>query len=242
MTAARKRPGGSRRAAAPPPIRRDLLTEPVEDYLKAIYELELQGDAAATNDIASRLSIAPPSVSGMVRRLAAEGLLTHEPYRGVRLTAAGRRAALGTIRRHRVIETYLARVLGYPWDRVHAEAERLEHAASEELVDRMAAALGEPARDPHGAPIPTREGAVDERRLRSLADLSAGACARVVSVRDDDDRLLRYLAELGIRPGSVVAIEERAPFEGPVVLSVEGVRQVVGAAVLREVGVEDAIG
>ena len=122
MTAARKRHGGAHRPASSV-AKRDLLTAPVEDYLKVIYELELHGDAAATNDIAARLSIAPPSVSGMVRRLAGQGLLSHEPYRGVRLTAAGRRAALGTIRRHRVIETYLARVLGYPWDGVHAEAE-----------------------------------------------------------------------------------------------------------------------
>lgn len=235
MSAARKR--STARAAAPPPPR-EPLTAPVEDYLKAIYELELQGDSAATNDIASRLSIAPPSVSGMVRRLAEQGLLTHEPYRGVRLTVTGRRAALLTIRRHRVIETYLARVLGYPWDRVHAEADRLEHAASEELVNRMAAALGEPARDPHGAPIPTREGAVDETRHRPLSELPVGEKARIAGVRDDDERMLRYLAELGIRPGVTVTVQERAPFEGPVVLTVDGVRQVVGAKVLANVGVE----
>ena len=237
MTPARKRQGPAP-AAAPPSVKRDLLTEPVENYLKVIYELELHGSAAATNDIAARLSIAPPSVSGMVRRLAEQGLLFHEPYRGVRLTTAGRRAALGTIRRHRDIETYLARVLGYPWDRVHAEAERLEHAASEELVDRMAAALGEPARDPHGAPIPTREGAVDETLHRSLSEVPAGETARIASVRNDDDHMLRYLAELGLRPGVVVIIQERAPFDGPVLMTVDGVRQTVGAKVLANIGVE----
>jgi DtxR family transcriptional regulator, Mn-dependent transcriptional regulator len=214
------------------------LSAPVEDYLKAIYELELHGDAAATNDIAARLSIAPPSVSGMVRKLKEQGLVTHAPYRGVRLTAEGRRAALGTIRRHRVIETYLATVLGYPWDRVHAEAERLEHAASEELVDRMAAALGEPSRDPHGAPIPTREGSVADEPRRSLAELEPGETAHVVSVQDDDDRMLRYLDELGLRPGARVTVRERAPFEGPIELVVDGVRQIVGARVLATIGVD----
>ncbi|HVL62504.1 MAG TPA: metal-dependent transcriptional regulator, partial [Microbacterium sp.] len=138
------------------------LSAPVEDYLKAIYDLERSGSAAGTNELAARLGIAPASVSGMVRRLADQGLITHERYRGVRLTDEGRRAALRTIRRHRIIEAYLTQALGYAWDLVHDEAERLEHACSDELVDRMAAAIGEPLHDPHGDPIPTREGTVDE--------------------------------------------------------------------------------
>jgi DtxR family Mn-dependent transcriptional regulator len=132
------------------------ITGPVEDYLKVIFELETAGGVAGTNEIAAALDIAPASVSGMVRRLAEHGLIAHERYRGVRLTKSGRRAALRTIRRHRVIEAYLTSALGYPWNRVHDEAERLEHAASDELIDRMAAAIGEPSTDPHGAPIPTR--------------------------------------------------------------------------------------
>ena len=127
------------------------LTASAEDYLNAVYEIERRGAAASTTDLAQELRVAPASVSGMVRRLAEQGLLSHEPYRGARLTAAGRVAALRTIRRHRVIESYLVRALGFPWDRVHEEAERLEHAASDELVDRMAEAVGEPAVDPHGA-------------------------------------------------------------------------------------------
>lgn len=149
--------------------RRRALTAPVEDYLKAVYDLERDGDAAATTELAARLGVAPASVTGMVRRLAAQGLLSHTPYRGVRLTVAGRRAALTTLRRHRVLEAYLATALGVPGDRLHAEAERLEHAASDDLVDRMAAALGDPERDPHGAPIPTRaEVAAGRRPERSL--------------------------------------------------------------------------
>jgi len=133
------------------------LSAPIEDYLKVIFELEAADGVAGTNEIAAALQIAPASVSGMVRRLAELGLIAHEPYRGARLTKAGRRAALRTIRRHRVIESYLTTALGYSWDRVHDEAERLEHAASDELIDRMAAAIGEPSTDPHGSPIPTRE-------------------------------------------------------------------------------------
>ena len=144
------------------------LSGPVEDYLKAIYELEREGEPAATNDLATHLGVAPASVTGMVRRLADQGLLTHERYRGVRLTSHGRRGALRTLRRHRVIEAYLVRALGYRWDEVHDEAERLEHAASDDLIDRMAEAIGEPTVDPHGAPIPSREGAVEEARYHAL--------------------------------------------------------------------------
>ena len=132
------------------------LSASVENYLKTIYSLGGARGAAATNDIADRLNLTPASVTGMVRRLADHGLLAYERYRGVRLTQAGRIAALRTVRRHRVIEAYLSKALGYKWDTVHAEAERLEHAASDELVDRMAAAIGEPGEDPHGAPIPSR--------------------------------------------------------------------------------------
>lgn len=227
----------SRREAIPDEPPREL-TAPVEDYLKAIYDIELAGAAAATNDIAQRLAIAPASVSGMVRRLAEQGLLAYERYKGVRLTASGRRAALRTIRRHRVIEAYLAQALGYPWDRVHEEAERLEHAASDELVDRMAAAIGDPVADPHGAPIPTRDGLIDERRLGSLADVPSGTSARIVRVGDDDPELLRYLGELGILPGVRVVVGEKAPFDGPITLTVGRARRTVGAGLARQVLVE----
>ena len=157
---------------ASPPSAAQPLSGPVEDYLKAIYDLERDAQPATTNEIAERLAISPASVSGMVRRLAEQGLITHEPYRGVRLTQDGRRAALRTLRRHRILECYLTEVLGYPWDRVHDEAERLEHAASEELIERMADALGDPLHDPHGAPIPSREGVVEETTRRTIADAS----------------------------------------------------------------------
>ena len=217
------------------------LTGPVEDYLKAIYDLE-RGEAATTNDIALRLDISPASVSGMVRRLADQGLITHEPYRGVRLTEDGRRAALRTLRRHRILECYLTEVLGYPWDRVHDEAEQLEHAASEELIERMASALGDPLHDPHGAPIPSRDGVVEEAVLRTLGDAGTGERVRVRQVMDDDAERLRYLAELGIRPGAIIRILDRAPFDGPITLWVDqggaGVTRAIGPALASQVFVE----
>ena len=218
------------------------LSGPVEDYLKAIYDLERVGDPASTNDIALRLAISPASVSGMVRRLADQGLITHEPYRGVRLTNEGRRAALRTLRRHRILECYLTAVLGYPWDRVHEEAEQLEHAASEELIERMAATLGDPVQDPHGAPIPTRDGRVEESLLRSLADAAQGERLRVRRVEDEDAGRLRYLAELGIRPGALVRILDKAPFQGPIMLWVDdaggGATRAVGVGLAEQVFVE----
>jgi len=218
------------------------LSGPVEDYLKAIYDLERGAQAATTNEIAERLAISPASVSGMMRRLADQGLITHEPYRGVRLTEDGRRAALRTLRRHRILECYLSEVLGYPWDRVHDEAEQLEHAASEELIERMASALGDPSHDPHGAPIPSREGEVDETTLRTLADAAVGEQVRVRQVMDKDAERLRYLAELGIRPGALVRILERAPFDGPITLGVgrtgAGITRVIGPALAEQVFVE----
>ena len=227
---------------ASPPSAAQPLSGPVEDYLKAIYDLERDAQPATTNEIAERLAISPASVSGMVRRLAEQGLITHEPYRGVRLTQDGRRAALRTLRRHRILECYLTEVLGYPWDRVHDEAERLEHAASEELIERMADALGDPLHDPHGAPIPSREGVVEETTRRTIADAVSGERLRVRQVMDEDGERLRYLAELGIRPGSIIRILDRAPFEGPITLWVDdsagGVTRAVGPALAAQVFVE----
>ena len=216
----------------------DSLSGPVEDYLKTIYEIGRGTVAVATNDIAQRLNIAPASVSGMVRRLAEQGLLGYERYRGVTLTDAGRRAALRTIRRHRIIESYLSSALEYPWDRVHDEAERLEHAASDELVDRMAKAIGEPVVDPHGAPIPSREGLMDETVYLTLDQLGAGYGARVVRVSDDDPEMLRYLAELAIIPGTELVVVSQAPYQGPISLRISGQLLAIGPALAAQVMVE----
>lgn len=213
-------------ADRPPATRRrgvgEQLTVSVEDYLKAIYDLERAGGVGGTTDIAARLNVAPASVSGMVKRLADHGLLHYERYRGVTLTAAGRRAALQTIRRHRVIESYLALVLGYPWDRVHDEAERLEHAASDELVERMAQAIGDPATDPHGAPIPTREGRVADSRHQPLATCADGDHVVVAGVSGRDAEALRTLGGLGLVPGARVTVVAHRSAAGALRVTVHG--------------------
>ena len=211
------------------------LTAPVEDYLKAIYDIQQGGEVATTNALAERLELAPASVSGMVRRLASQGLLEHEPYRGARLTTTGRMAALRTLRRHRILESYLATVLGVPWDDVHAEAERLEHAASDTLIDRMANALGDPLFDPHGAPIPTRDGVVDETWHATLEDWPVGTSGTVMSVSDKDPVLLRYLGDLELRPGTMVNIHARAPFDGPINVMVGRTMRQIGPLAARAV-------
>lgn len=223
-------------------MKQQQLTGQAEDYLKAIYELEQRGDAAGTNDIAARLNIAPASVSGMVQRLARLGLVEVERYRGARLTVPGRAAALQLIRRHRIIESYLVERLGFGWDDVHEEAERLEHAASDELIARMADAIGNPTADPHGAPIPTVSGEVDETRLPSINDLGEGGTATVVRMSDRDPEFLRYLDGMGIRPGARVRVAAREPFSGPITLEVEGEARshVVGTNVASQVYVQEA--
>src|SRR5437899_5314833 len=206
------------------------LTRSVEDYLKAIYHLSSQGGFAATSDIAALLEVAPPSVSGMVKRLSETGLIEHVPYRGVQLTAQGRRAALRMIRRHRVLEVYLSQQLGYDWDGVHTEAERLEHAVSDDLIERMANALGDPQYDPHGAPIPTATGDIEETELVSLADATVGAALELRQVGTQDAARLRFYAEQGLVPGVRVTVTDRQPFNGPttVFLSALGTARVVG--------------
>ena len=212
------------RDASPP------LTRSVEDYLKVIYHLSNQGGFAATRDIAAMLEVAPPSVSGMVKRLSETGLIEHVPYRGVQLTAQGRRAALRMIRRHRILELYLSQHLGYDWGGVHAEAERLEHAVSDELIERMASALGQPQYDPHGDPIPTAAGEIEETELVSLADAGVGVKLELRQVGTQDSGRLRYLAEQGLTPGVLLTVSERQPFNGPTTAQLvpSGERRVVG--------------
>jgi DtxR family Mn-dependent transcriptional regulator len=205
-----------------------IYTVSVEDYLKAIFELSRASGSAVTSEVASRLHVASASVSAMVRRLTGQGLVSHERYGALRLTKKGRTVALQLVRRHRVIEAYLVTALGYPWDEVHSEAERLEHAASPELINRMAAAIGEPAVDPHGAPIPTAHGKLEEPRYRSLGDLAPGEKARIVRVEDEDPELLRYLASLRFVPGATVRCLKKEPYEGPLTIRVGAKAHVIG--------------
>ncbi len=212
------------RSPQPPPS----LTRSVEDYLKSVFHLTSQGGFATTSDIAEMLEVAPPSVSGMMKRLSETGLIEHVPYRGVQLTPQGRRAALQMIRRHRILESYLTSKLGYDWGDVHVEAERLEHAVSEKLIERMAEALGEPRYDPHGAPIPTAAGEIEEAELVTLADARVGATLVLRQVGDEQPDRLRYLAEQGLTPGARLEVVERQPFNGPTTVRLGMETRVVG--------------
>ncbi|MDQ3769172.1 MAG: metal-dependent transcriptional regulator, partial [Actinomycetota bacterium] len=192
------------------------VSQAIEDYAKAIYALEHRaGGPVSTNELAERLGVTPGSASAMLKKLSVRGLVDHQPYRGVRLTAAGRRVALEVLRHHRLLEVFLVEVLDVPWDRVHAEAEVLEHVLSEELEELISAKLGDPRLDPHGDPIPTAALTIEEGETRSLEELEPGARGRFVRVSDSDPAMLRYLSERGISPGDPIEVVDRQPFGGP---------------------------
>ena len=207
-------------------------SEAVENYAKAIYSLQHRagGDPVATNDLADRLEVTPASASGMIKKLADQGLVEHVPYRGVQLTEEGERLALEVLRHHRLLELYLATQLDVPWDRVHEEAEALEHVLSEDLEARIAAKLGHPTHDPHGDPIPTADGEIDEAPTRALSDLEPGTRGVFVRVSDSDPDMLRYLAERGIAPGDRFEVLKREPFEGPLTVRFGDSPHVLGGA------------
>jgi DtxR family transcriptional regulator, Mn-dependent transcriptional regulator len=192
-------------------------SEAIQDYAKAIYALQrrAEGQPVTTNDLAERLAVTPASVSAMLKKLAERGLVEHIPYRGVLLTDAGGRVALEVLRHHRLLELYLSEQLDVPWDRVHQEAEALEHVISEDLEARIAAKLGEPTHDPHGDPIPSVDLEIDEGDARALETLETGATGRFVRVSDSDPEMLRYLDERGVRLGDTLEVVDRQPFGGP---------------------------
>jgi len=211
----------------------------VEDYAKAIYALETRSGAAVTTTaLADRLEVTPASASGMVRKLDELGLVTHVPYKGVQLTPAGVRVALEVLRHHRLIELYLAEHLDVPWDRVHDEAEVLEHVLSEELEELIAAKLGHPTRDPHGDPIPTRDLEIEEGPTESLASLRPGTRGVFVRVSDSDPAMLRYLDERGIRPGDDFEVVDKQPFDGPSFVRFGAEEHVLGGALAAAMRVE----
>lgn len=213
-------------------------TEAVEDYLKVIFLLAAEGDTATTSRIAERLGVAPPSVSAMVRRLAAGDLLERPDRRGAVLTAHGERHAVRIVRRHRLLETYLAQALGVPWDEVHDEAEALEHALSERLEDRIDQALGHPTHDPHGDPIPSADGEMVEPSSRPLSELEPGEQGTFVRVSDADSEMLRYLSERGIAPGDELEVLERQPFDGPLIVRFGSGDHALGGSLVRMMRVE----
>jgi DtxR family Mn-dependent transcriptional regulator len=203
-------------------LRQPVISQAMEDYLKAIYKLRERSEQVPTSALADYLKVAPASVTNMCKKLAELNLLTYEPYQGVKFTPAGEKLALEIIRHHRLIELYLAEALSVPWDQVHDEAERLEHVISEDLEERMAAALGDPQFDPHGAPIPSRSGIVVRPESGRLVDMKAGDNLIVVEVDDDNPELLRYVGEMGLYPGTAIQLLALAPYEGSLTLDISG--------------------
>ena len=201
---------------------RENLSDAVEDYLKAIYELTQGESPATTNHIAARMGVAPASVTGMLKRLAANEppLLDYHKHRGATLTPEGRQAALEVLRHHRLLELFLQESLGYTWDQVHEEADRLEHVISEEMEERIAQALGNPLCDPHGDPIPTRNGDLPVQKLAPLQDLHPGQRAVVRRVDNEDPNLLRYLTSIELVPLARITVLERSNFDGVLRLEV----------------------
>ena len=206
-----------------------LPTAAVEDYAKAIYSLTGWGpETASTNDLAARLDVKPGSVSAMIKKLDDAGLVERVPYHGVRLTADGSRVALAVLRRHRLLELFLAEVLDVPWERVHEEAEVLEHALSEDLTELISTKLGDPSFDPHGDPIPTRELNLEETATETLASMASGERATFVRVSDSNPDMLSYLSDCGISVGDDFEMVERQPFDGPISIRIDGDTHVLG--------------
>ena len=213
-------------------------SEAVQDYAKAIWALGRGGGPVSTSAIATRLEVSPASASAMVKRLEVMGLASRRPYHGVELTGAGERVALEVVRHHRLLELYLSEALDMPWDRVHEEAEVLEHAISPELSELIARKLGNPTRDPHGDPIPTVEGQIEERPTRPLADLGPGDRGTFVRVSDSDPEMLRYLSRRGISPGDGFEVVEKQPFDGPLSVRFGDHVHVLGGTLTRAMRTE----
>ena len=211
------------------------LSQSVEDYLKAIYILETEGDGATTTNIAETLGVSSASVTNMLKRLAGMNFIDHKSYKGAQLTDAGRKIALEILRHHRLLELYLKEVMGYSWDEVHDEAEKLEHHISEQFEDKIAELLDHPTHDPHGDPIPSKDGVVPEMASLSVCDAEVGNSYIIGRVKDQDPELLRYLEKTGVIPGVKMTIVEKAPFEGPIKVLLESEAVTLGYAIARQV-------
>jgi DtxR family transcriptional regulator, Mn-dependent transcriptional regulator len=214
-------------------------TQAIEDYLKAIYELQETKASVSTSALAAKLEVTPASVTGMLKKLSSLNLVVYQPYRGVNLTEVGEKAAVEIVRHHRLIELFLAEALGVPWDMVHEEAHKIEHVLSEYLEEQMDAALGYPTVDPHGAPIPNRDGMIKPRDSMPLGELKPGETALVVEVNDHSPAFLRQVAEIGIFPQEPITVLDRDPMSGTMIIRVENTEQVIGCEVYNNVFVTD---
>jgi DtxR family Mn-dependent transcriptional regulator len=215
-----------------------MLSEAVQDYLKSIYTLQAAQGAVSTSALAEAMGVSAPSATGMVKKLAGMKLLRHARYQGVVLTRAGEKIALEVLRHHRLLELYLAQALGYSWDKVHEEAEKLEHAISEEFEEKIFEALGRPTVDPHGHPIPTRDGTVDVPDHALLSDLEPGTTGIIRQVSDGDAEMLRYLDSRGLIPEASVEVLDKAPFDGPLTVRTGEVSHVLGRRLASHIRVE----
>jgi DtxR family Mn-dependent transcriptional regulator len=222
---------GSETGVTAPHVPHEVHSEAIEDFLKTVYMLQQEHDRVQTSALAEALDISAPSITEMAKKLAKANLVVHEPYRGIRLTPEGERVALEIVRHHRLLELFLVRALGYTWDEVHEEAERLEHAVSERLAERIAEYLGNPRYDPHGDPIPGPTGELTRRDLTPLSRWPVGEKGIVARLRDQAPEMLRYLAEKGLVVGAEVQMIKADPFDGPITLLVNRSQQVIGANV-----------
>ena len=212
-------------------------TPRIEEYLESIYKLQQDQHPVSTSRLAEHLRLSPPSVSEMVKKLANKGLLSHTE-KGVCLTEKGKSIAKKVIRRHRLSERLLTDILGFRWDEVHEEACRLEHAISPEMEERIEKSLGNPRTCPHGHPIPDKDGVLINEKVRPLSDLKAKGKGIITSVFEEDPRMLKYLASLGLIPGVSVRVEEVAPFGGPLIVCVSGSRYALGREVASRIKVK----
>lgn len=218
------------------------MTNVIEDYLKTIYDLTKSNDRATTNQIADRMGVTPASVTNMIQKLSSTEppLLEYRKHRGVKLTLEGEKVALEVIRHHRLLEVFLHQTLGYSWDEVHEEADRLEHVISEDMEERIAASLGHPRHDPHGDPIPTKDLHLPKTSMVTLSELRPTQVARVTRVSDSDPELLRYLSQKGIEPDAQVNVIDYSPFDSNLSVQIEGKNTpvVLGPKVTNQVFVE----
>jgi len=216
-----------------------MYTESIENYLKTIYEIQKETDKVTTNSVSEKLGVAPASITSMMKKLSEKKLITYKRYQGVKLTGPGQKIALEVIRHHRLVELYLAEALGVPWDKVHEEAEKWEHVLSEDLEDRMDKALGHPTRDPHGSPIPSRDGTVIELESIPLIELQPGQSGVIAEVSDHDPDLLRYVGKMGLYPKTKLKVLSIEPFNGPIKIKVDGSEHVLGSGAAQYVFVTE---
>ena len=217
-----------------------MLSQSIEDYLKAIYEVETSEEKVSTSALSEKLGVSPASVTSMVKKLSERKLITHKRYQGVKLTSAGRKIALEIIRHHRLVELYLKEALGVPWDKVHQEAEKWEHVLSEDLEDRIDKFLGYPVTDPHGSPIPRRDGTMIVRQCSALVEVEPNTLVKVVEVSDHDPELLRYLGAIGLYPETEMTVVSRQPFKGPIIVQLTGKEHPIGRNAAKYILVEKA--